>query len=95
MLSGGAAARVSGSPSFYHRTCFGSRSARREGFLELEESTLTCHFASIAIRQSQWSASYERNPAIHRLFDPGLEGVADQTGNQQAKGNVLRLGGLP
>ncbi len=55
-----------------------SRSVRRQGFLKLEESTLTCIFAPIAIRQSQWSASHERSLAIHRLFDPGLEGVADQ-----------------
>src|SRR5271157_4271366 len=55
-----------------------SRSTWREGLLELEESTLTCLFASITIRQTQWSASHESSLAIHRFFDPGLEGVADQ-----------------
>ncbi len=95
VFSGGAAARTSGFPSFYHRTCFGSRSARREGFVELGESTLTCLFALIAIRQGQWSASHERNLAIHRLFNLGLEGVADQTGNQPTQRDVLLLSPLP
>ena len=69
-----------------------SRSAWREGFLELEESTLTCIFASITIRQTQRSASHERSLAIHRLFDPGLEGVADQTGYQPTQRDMLLLG---
>jgi len=37
-------------------------------------------FSLIVFRQGQWSAFQER--AIHRLFDLGLEGVADQTGYQ-------------
>ena len=63
--------------------------------MNLGRARLTCLFASIAIRQTQRSASRERSLAIHLLFDPGLEGVTDQTGNQPAKANVLRLGGLP
>ena len=29
------------------------------------------------------------------VFSPGLQSVTGQTGNQPAKANVLRLGGLP
>jgi hypothetical protein len=72
-----------------------SRSARGEGLLELGERTLTCLFALIAIRQTQRSASHERNLAIHRLLDLGLEGVADQTGNQPTQRDVLLLSPLP
>jgi hypothetical protein len=68
-----------------------SRSARREGFLELEESRLTCIFASITIRQTQRSAFQERSLAIHRLFDLGLEGVADQTGYQPTQRDMFLL----
>jgi len=63
-----------------------------EGFLELEESRLSRLLASITIRQTQRSASHESSLAIHRLFDPGLEGVADETGDKPPQRDMLLLG---
>ena len=60
--------------------------------LELEESTLTCLFASITIRQTQRSASHESSLAIYCLFDTSFHGVADQSGDQPTQRDVLLLG---
>jgi hypothetical protein len=68
---------------------WGSQSARRWGFLELEENRLTCLLASIAIRQTHGSAT--RSLAIHRVIDPALEGIAEQTGYQPTQRNMLLL----
>ena len=42
--------------------------------------------------KTEKSLSHESSLAIHRLFDPGLECVADQTGYQPTQRDVLLLG---
>jgi hypothetical protein len=41
------------------------------------------------------ASAHERYVMFFVVLRPGFQGVADQTGNQPAKGNVLFLGGLP
>src|SRR5271166_6535531 len=42
--------------------------------------------------KTEKSLSHESSLAIHRLFDPGLECVADQTGYQPTQRDMLLLG---
>ena len=60
--------------------------------MNLRRARLTCLFASIAIRQTQRSASHQSSLAIHRLFNTSFHGVADQFGDQPTQRDVLLLG---